>query len=336
MPPLNLPTLAAGARVHHELRVVERDTRKTRHGDPFVILTLGNCSGEIRTAPIWSDKLHWVDGAERGTIAQVIGEVKTYSEGESRKRQLEVTGPVRLISAEAVRLEEFLPRVEDDVEALWSRLDRWRGEIESTALRRAIGLFFDDESFRLAFERAPGSVRGHHAKIGGLLRHVLEVAYIGRSVAQVMRSAGSRPADADLVIAGALLHDVGKVEAYRVSVQGFEYTTPGHLLGHVALGSVMLERRLAACADPVCSDSQLTELHHMILSHHGSLEFGSPVRPMTLEAEILHWADECSAKASSMGECYGDGESFAGGGEFSERLWMLDRRRIWQKPHSWE
>ena len=98
----------------------------------------------------------------------------------------------------------------------------------------------------------------------------------------------------------------------------------------------MLERRIASQPEAICGDGQLAELHHMILSHHGSLEFGSPVQPMTTEAEIVHWADEASAKATDMLELLSDSELFAAGREFSDRPhWRLGRR-IWRRPHSWE
>ena len=98
----------------------------------------------------------------------------------------------------------------------------------------------------------------------------------------------------------------------------------------------MLERRLQQLGEPLCSDEQLMELQHLILSHHGSLEYGSPVRPMTLEAEIVHWADESSAKSSSFVDAAVDESIFAEGSEISERVWTLDNRRIWQKKHDWQ
>ena len=337
MPLVNIGRLAVGARVHHELRVVERDTRRTRNGDPFVVLRLGNRHGEIETKPIWSDKLHWAEGAEPGAIVQAIGEVTKYgSEGRGARRQLELTAPLRPINPELVTLDDFLPRIDDDVDSLWASLDKVRGEIASPRLRAIAGLFFDDDAFRVEFERVPGSTRGHHAKIGGLLRHVTEVTFIARTIANSMRSGALSPAQLDLVTVGALLHDVGKVEAYCVSAVGFEYTPCGHLLGHVVLGVLMLERRLAARGERLCSDSQLHEVQHLILSHHGSLEFGSPVRPMTVEAEIVHWADEASAKASAMCESFANPDSFVRGGDVSERIWSLDNRRLWQRPHGWD
>lgn len=336
MPPINVATLVPGTRVHHELRVVERDIKKTKNGDPYALLTLGNRHGEIKTAPVWHDKLHWVDGAEPGTIVQAIGEVKTYVDGTRAKRQLELSAPLRIVASSAINLDEFLPRVDDDLTTLWSSLDKVRGEVSSAKLRKVLAVFYDDDLFRLQFEKAPASTRGHHAKVGGLLRHVTEVTFIARTIANSMRTGAVNPVNLDLVITGALLHDVGKVESYRVSPIGFETTPCGHLIGHIVLGALMLERRLAALGASICSEQQLLELQHLILAHHGTLEFGSPIRPMTLEAEIVHWADESSAKANSFVESAGDPSNFAGGGEFSERIWMLDNRRLWQRPHGWE
>ncbi len=333
---LDLSRLSAGARVHHELRVVSRETRRTKDGKPFVVLTLGNAQGELATAPIWSENLSWADGADRGAIVQAIGEITSYGEGVRQKRQLQLTSPLRPIDPTLVTLDDFLPRIADEIEPLWAAVDRLRGEIVSPVLRRVVGLFFDDDAFRVQFERWPAAPRGHHAKIGGLLRHVVEVATIARVTARLMKSPDGMPANVDVVVAGALLHDVGKVEAYSVDAAGFDTTACGHLLGHIVLGVVMLERRLAAVGERICSDDQLLEIQHLILAHHGSLEFGSPVRPMTLEAEIVHWADESSAKATSFAEAVADQSLFPEGSTFSDRVWTLDNRRVWAKSHQWE
>lgn len=330
MPPLLIPQLLPGERVIGELLVYDRAEKKTSTGDPYVVLTLGNSSGRIETSPIWSDKLEWADGARSGKVIQAIGDITIYSKTGAGKKQLSLTGPVRILPDEVFRAEQFLPSIDGDPSRLWTWVDRVRGEVESRTLRRVIDLFYGDDAFRVRFEQTPASTAGHHAKLGGLLLHVYEVTNIGKQIARTMR------ANADLVIAGALLHDVGKVEAYEIGPGGFTYTPSGLLLGHVVMGGLMLERRLAALGEQVCSDGQLAELHHMILSHHGSLEFGSPVQPMTTEAEIVHWADEASAKATDMLELLSDAELFAGGREYSDRPhWRLGRR-IWRRPHSWE
>jgi len=202
--------------------------------------------------------------------------------------------------------------------------------VSTPALRRAVDLFYADDNFRLQLEETPGSVNGHHAKLGGLLLHVFEVTSIARSMARTMN------ANADLVVAGALLHDVGKVEAYEIGGGGFGYTPCGLLLGHVVLGCLMLERRRVAAGRSICSEGQLLDLQHMILSHHGALEFGSPVQPMTTEAEIVHWADEASAKANDMIESLEDSDALSTGrGVSVKRPWRVGR--IWRRPDAiWE
>ena len=330
MPPLSVPALLPGMRVQHELLVLDRAEKKTAAGDPFVVLTLGNATGRIDTAPVWSDKLEWAHGADPGRIVQVIGEVSRYGRNGVEKRQLSLTAPVRALPNEQFNIEDFLPRVEEDFDILWSGLDKARGTVKAGTLRAVLDLFFADEEFRLRFERTPGSTSGHHAKVGGLLQHTLEVARIAAAAAKTVRKANE-----ELVIVGALLHDVGKVEAYEVGPNGFAYTPCGLLVGHVVLGLLMLERRLAAVGKRLCTDAQLIELQHMILSHHGKHEYGSPVEPMTVEAEIVHRADEASAKATDFLDAFDDAELWAEGGEMSKRSWKLSRR-LWRRPYDWE
>jgi 3'-5' exoribonuclease len=334
MPAVNLGQLQYGDRVQHDLRVVERAERHKANGEPYVILTLGNSSGQIDTEPIWSNLLDdgWADGAERGAVVQAIGHVARYETSGTSKRQLKLTAPLRLLPRDSLRVEEFLPRVEQDTAELWDALDELRRRIASRRLARVLSLFFDDEPFRLKFERLPASIGGHHSKLGGLLLHVLEVTYIARHMAKAMR------ADVDLVTAGALLHDIGKLDAYEVTWEGFVRTPCGHLLEHVVLGCVMLERKLAAAGDDVCSEEQLLELQHLIVAHHGSLEFGSPVRPLTVEAEIVHRADDASAKSTDVAECLANGDAFRDGDAFGDRsrLWRVGRRSLWRKTHDWD
>lgn len=326
---VDIPTLAPGDRVQSDFLVVERAEKKTNAGDPFVILTLGNASGRIEAAPIWSDKLSWADGADRGSIVQVIGDVSLYGRNGSAKRQLSITAPLRLLPKEQFDPQAFLPSI-GDCTKLWDWLDKQRMEMRSTTLKNVVDLFFANDDFRLRFEKTPGSPSGHHAKLGGLLLHVYEVVSIAKTTARTAR------ANLDLVIAGSLLHDIGKVEAYEIGPSGFSISPCGLLLGHIVLGTLMLERALAKLGQPVCSEGQLLELQHMILSHHGALEFGSPVQPMTLEAEILHWADEASAKANDMSESLEDPDIFSGGGEISDKKPWRVGRKIWRRPHGWE
>ena len=332
MPSVSLPQLSAGASVSGELLVLDRVERTTGNGDPFWVLTLGNSTGALQSAPVWKDNAAWLEGVEKGRVVQVIGQVEVYA--KTGARQLKITGHVRVLPVGMERIDEFLPRVEYPTERLWDALDKLRAGITTPRLLEAVNLFFADDAFRSRFERTPGAVRGHHAKLGGLLLHVWEVASIGQQMAKTMRKA-----NVDLVVTGALLHDIGKVEAYTVDAKGLGYDPRNHLIGHVVLGCLMFSERVTAArlaGRSTLTDAQVTELQHMILSHHGALEFGSPVQPMTLEAELLHWADESSAKADSMVESLSDAELFASGDEVSGRKsWQLDRR-LWRRPFRWD
>lgn len=330
-----MPTLSqapAGTRVEQEFLIRERVDKVARTGSPFCVLTLANRSGTIDTAPIWSERLDWAAGATKGRVVAVVGEVTLFGDAGNRRRQLELRAPLRVLPPEQVDPADFLPRIEADTVQVWDALDRLRGTIKANAVRAAVDLFFADDTFRVAFERTPGAVNGHHAQLGGLLLHVFEVTDIARHIARTVRKA-----DTDLVIAGAMLHDIGKVDAYAVHPEGFAHTTAGLLVGHVTLGALMFDRRLRD-SGLALSAAQRDELLHGILSHHGALEFGSPVQPMTLEAEIVHWADEASAKATDMIDEFRDPDLFPPGDTndlSARRSWRLGRR-LWRRPAPWE
>ena len=329
MPVLRIPDLCEGDRVQGDFLVTGRVEKKTKTGDPMVTLTLGNSSGAIDTAPFWSNNKSWADGAERGAVVEAIGHISIYAGAGSAKRQLSVSAPLRIVPAAQVDVNAFLPSV-GDCTRYWDIVDKMRAELSSATLRGIVDLFYANENFRLRLERTPASVSGHHAKLGGLLQHIVEVAGIARATARASR------ANVDLVTAGALLHDIGKLEAYAIGTGGFEYTSCGYLIGHVVLGSMMLDRAMSAAGTRICSDDQRLDIQHIILSHHGALEFGSPVQPMTLEAEVIHWADEASAKSNDMGESLDESGSFTVGGEISAgKPWRVGRR-IWRRPHSWD
>jgi 3'-5' exoribonuclease len=118
-------------------------------------------------------------------------------------------------------------------------------------------------------------------------------------------------------------------------------TAAGHLIEHVVLGAMMLDERLAKAVDsgaPLCSADQRLELQHLILSHHGQLEHGSPVRPLTLEAEIVHRADDASAKSADIADAVAADDAFRDGEQFGERakMWRVDRRNLWRRSHRWD
>ncbi|MEO7985229.1 MAG: HD domain-containing protein [Gemmatimonadales bacterium] len=320
--PPNLKLLAIGDRVQDPLLVLEVESRDTLKGS-FTTITLGNCHGRLTSSPFWLEDQPRIAGIKRGDVAQVIGEVGQYN----GRRQLKVTS-IRVLPAGSVDWRHLLPSVAD-LRPYWDTLDRWRGEVRRPRLARTLNLFYDDPDFRRRYEECPASVQGHHAELGGLLKHTCEVASIGRAIGKVCH------ADIELILAGALLHDIGKLDAY--SWEGvFEHTALGSLLGHVTLGLLMLDRRVGEEDPPPCTDFELTLLLHLVASHHGKLEFGAAVPPMTLEAEVLHYADNASAKSASMADALADGDNFLGEGLLSARgIWQLDRRRAFRGGSDW-
>jgi 3'-5' exoribonuclease len=319
--PLDIPSLTVGTQVEGTLLVRDVDIRSQPQGEPYTILVLGNATGAIATEPFWAERAAEVAGLARGHAVQVLGEVASYRD----RKQLRVVS-IRHLPSGSVDLGALLPSV-GAVDRYWSTLDGWRHEIVKPRLRTVVDLFYEEDDFRRRYEQCPGATFGHHALLGGLLKHTVEVAAIARTIAK------TSGADIELVMAGTLLHDIGKLEAYTWDGT-FDQTVRGRLLGHVVLGAMMLDRRLGETSPPACTDLERDILLHLILSHHGRLEFGSPITPMTLEAEVLHWADNASAKTDTVADALRDDANFpAGPVSASQR--MLDYRRFWRGTSDW-
>jgi 23S rRNA maturation-related 3'-5' exoribonuclease YhaM len=322
---LQLPSLVAGARIQDELLVLERQERVQATGEPYVLLTLGNATGQIDTAPVWANQRDWVEGAERGRVVQVIGQVGVYA--RTGRRQVQLTAPLRVLPAEHAQVERFLPAIAVEPARLWDQLDRMRGEIASSTLRRVVDLFFADDAFRVAFERAPAWISGPRARLGGLLLQTWEVASVARQLARTMQ------AHVDLVVTGAMLRDIGRADAFEITLAGFRLTTRGRLVGVAALAALQLDERLRTLPAGTLADSQVLELQHLVLSQRGSVEGVAPVPPLTLEAEILRLAADAVHKSGEVAESLAGEE---GGGEDSgESLRVRSPRRPWHRPHDW-
>jgi 3'-5' exoribonuclease len=204
----------------------------------------------------------------------------------------------RLIDPETVDESVYLRSAADEPEALWARFQDLIEGLGNTHLKQLLFRIFADEEVATAFKLAPAARSMHHAYRSGLIEHTLSMVQAGRRLAEHYRL------DVDLVTAGILLHDLGKVWelSYRPSI---EYTTQGRLLGHITMVVLAVERQLSELA----SFPAELRLHllHILLSHHGQYAYGSPRRPKTPEALLVHAVDDLDSKLATMIDLIGSG-----------------------------
>lgn len=257
--------------------------RKT--GEPFLTLLLTDQTGEL-PAVLWEDLEGVGEQVREGDLVKVQGVVGMY-QGEM---QLTIQR-LRLARDGEAALEDFLPATEADVRSLMTFLDETIQAFTNEPLRRLLSHIFAGEGFREAFAAAPAAKGLHHAYLGGLLEHTVSVVKLCTTIADHYRGA----VDTDLLLASAILHDVGKIFELTWN-RGFDYSDEGRLLGHITQGVVFVEEQIAQI--PEFPPRLRMELLHNILSHHGQYEWGSPRRPKTVEALILHSVENLDGKVN--------------------------------------
>ena len=197
---------------------------------------------------------------------------------------------LRLLRPEDVSEEDYLPTTELDRRALAAELENAGQELQNEHLRGLFEKMVSDQDFWKTFCEAPAAKRMHHARVGGLLEHSVSCLRIARALAELY------PVDRDLLIFGAIFHDVGKVRELSWDRGAFAYTTEGRLLGHVVLGERLVDSYIAAL--PGFPEDLRLRLSHVLISHQGETEYGSPERPKTLEALLVHLIDNLDARAA--------------------------------------
>ncbi|MBI4735706.1 MAG: HD domain-containing protein [candidate division NC10 bacterium] len=262
------------------------EVRQRRSGEPYLTLVLADRTGQV-PAVMWEGVEEASQGLAEGDIVKVQGLLGTYQ----REPQLTLTR-LRKAAAEEVALEDYLPRSAQDPAALLTRLRQVVDGIQEPHLRSLLRDLLADEAFVAAFAAAPAAKNIHHAVLGGLLEHTVSVVGVCGLLAEYYPAL-----DRDLLLAAAILHDVGKVRELTWD-RVFDYTDAGRLLGHITLGALLVEERIRAIPD--FPEPLAQRLLHCILSHHGELEWGSPKRPKTLEALVLHYAEDLDGKINSF------------------------------------
>ena len=265
--------------------VASRQVRSRKDGGgQYMALTLGDRTGQVESR-MWEN---FADAEfEQGDVVKVRGEVCRYN----GRLQLNLE-KLRLAADTEFELADYVPRTSKDVEELWSALVRSVDSFSDPSLQALVRSFLDDPVFAAAFREAPAAKSLHHAWLGGLLEHVVSLVGICELAAQHYPEINR-----DLLLTGAILHDIGKLEELRWGTS-FDYTLQGQLVGHITMGIAMIEKKLATLPGFPPELRMLVE--HMVLSHHGKLEFGSPKLPMIPEAVLLHYLDDLDAKMHTM------------------------------------
>jgi 3'-5' exoribonuclease len=271
--------------------VAEKQLRANRNGVLFLQVELRDRTGSI-SARQWNATEQQFRAFEEGDFLRIKGKVQMFQ----GSLQVIFTSFER-VPAETVNLVEYLPQTEQDVSRLFDKLRTLLRRLSNPHLRALVECFLIDEQFVAAFGKAPAGVRNHHAYIGGLLEHVVTMLDAAERLLPLYPELNR-----DLLLMGIFLHDIGKVRELSFD-RVFGYTDEGQLVGHIVIGVEMLTEKAAqvpALTGEPFPTELLLRLKHMIVSHHGTLEFGAPRLPMTPEAIALHYLDNLDAKIHSF------------------------------------
>ena len=280
--------IAVGDTVDDVFALLNRTLLQKKDGDPYLSVTLSDRTGSIGGV-LWDDVEKISAGIASSAFVQVRGRVTEY-----RDAPQVVLKDLTDVPVECVDPSDFLPVTERNVDAMYGRLMKLTASVETVHLRKLLEAFWEDPTFAAQYRRAPAAVRMHHAYLGGLLEHSLSTALLAERVAGHYGGI-----DRDLLVAGAILHDIGKIREFEYQYR-IDYSDEGRLVSHIVLGLQMVDEKLAGVDDFPAEAALL--LKHLIVSHHGTREFGSPEPPKTIEAVLLNYIDEIDSKVNGIRE----------------------------------
>ena len=266
--------------------VVSKQIKPKKSGEPYLALTLGDRSGHLE-AKMWDNVEEVLDAFHQDDFLKIKGLVNKY------KNRFQLTvHKLRKLGESEIEFADYLPKTTKNIDELWQTLSDFVASIRGPHLRSVIQTFMADPEIAAAYRNAPAAKTLHHAYIGGLLDHVVSLFrscdLMCRNYPQINR---------DLLLSGAFLHDLGKIHELTYN-RSFSYTTRGQLLGHMVIELEMLHAKIALV--PEFPDELKTLLEHLIISHHGQYDFGSPKLPMFPEALMLHYLDDLDSKMEAM------------------------------------
>jgi len=283
-----IESLTAGGQIEDVFVLAEKRLAQKKDGANYLTVRFTDRTGSIRGVA-WDNVEKITAAGAAGEFVRVVGSV-----GEYRGEPQAVVREMSPVDPASVNAADFLPATGQDIEQMFDRLVRMTQAIDSAPLRDLMAAFWNDPGFVERFKKAPAAKMMHHAYIGGLLEHCLSMALLADKIA---RHYGG--VDRDRLLTGAVLHDIGKVRefSYRHSI---DYSDEGRLVGHIAIGLEMIDEKIRSLEGFPEEERRL--LKHMIISHHGAMEYGSPEPPKTVEAVLLHYIDEIDSKVNGIRE----------------------------------
>jgi 3'-5' exoribonuclease len=266
--------------------VSHKDVRQKKTGEPYLSLTLSDRTGDL-DAKMWDNAAEALTTFDRDSFVRVKGMVQVFQ----NRPQLTIHKIQPVIDSE-IESSDYFPVSKRDRAEMFQELEGWIAGMGNAHLKGLLQAIFADPSIALAYRTAPAAKTVHHNWIGGLIEHVLSLCHLAKFTAG--HYAGI---DFDLLLAGVILHDLGKIRELSYA-RSFSYTTEGQLLGHIVIGLRMVDEKIATIPDFPAPLRDL--LLHMIVSHHGQLDYGSPKVPVFPEALLLHLLDNMDSKMECM------------------------------------
>lgn len=296
--------------------VLAKQQRTTKTNKPYLNLMLGDKTGQLE-ARVWDPgDPRIAKDFDKGQVVKVRGAVSRFDD----RMQMKIE-QLRLAQPDEVEKSDLLPATSYDVDDLWLQLANFVEGMSNPDLKLLLTTILADPSVATAYREAPAARQLHHAWLGGLLEHVVSLLKLADRVA-----AHYPLLDRDLLLTGVVLHDIGKIRELSWGI-GFDYTIEGVLLGHIQMGVDLVEKVIASL--PGFPDRLRTLVLHLILSHHGKLEFGSPKLPMIPEALVLNFVDDLDAKMQAvMSEFDKSLREGKGPDELTGKVWSLDNRQL--------
>lgn len=305
-----IATLKVGAAVDQYLLIKESTKGVTTMGKPFMTLILQDKSGSIESK-LWDAGDEQAQMYPAGVIVQIGGEIQDYR-GKMQLRIKQIR-PVR--PEEPIQVTDLVQSSETPKEQLFEELQQYLFDITNPTINRITRQLV--KKHEQAFITFPAATKNHHEYASGLIDHVTSMLRLGKSIADLYPTLNR-----DLLYAGIILHDIGKVIELSGPISTV-YTVKGNLLGHI---SIMVSEIELVAQELELDGEEVMLLQHMVLSHHGKEEWGSPKKPMIQEAEILHYIDNIDAKMNTLKRALSKTEP----GEFTERLFALDNRAFYK------